>query len=249
MRSAAERLRWARERHGRYPTPTEAARAFGWTVSTYLGHENGDRNPSRQAAKRYARAYRVRWEWLLDNEGPPTIAREPSEPERISLEEFERSDPTGEPPAFPPNAIVEVDVRAGMGGGGMPSEETRVDGRHADPVKSEVWIFPESFRREELRAPANRLIVVEGQGDSMQPTIWPGERLVVDTTHRIPSPDGIYAMRDAWGAIVIKRLQTLDRGDPPRVLVISDNPAHENRERGLDEIEIVGKVIYGLKRY
>jgi transcriptional regulator with XRE-family HTH domain len=69
--SPAERLRWAREQHGKYSTPTEAARAFGWTVSTYLGHENGDRSPSRDAARRYARAYRVRWEWLLDNEGQP----------------------------------------------------------------------------------------------------------------------------------------------------------------------------------
>lgn len=70
--SPHRRLRWARQQHGIYSTPTEAAKAFGWTVSTYLGHENGDRNPSRAAAKRYARAYRVRWEWLLDNEGPPT---------------------------------------------------------------------------------------------------------------------------------------------------------------------------------
>ena len=70
--SPSKRLRWAREQHGRYSTPTEAARGFGWKTSTYLGHENGDRNPSRAAAKRYAKAYRVRWEWLLDNEGPPT---------------------------------------------------------------------------------------------------------------------------------------------------------------------------------
>lgn len=68
--SPKERLRWARNQHGKYGTPTEAARAFGWKVPTYLGHENGDRNPSRDAAKRYAKAYNVRWEWLLDGEGP-----------------------------------------------------------------------------------------------------------------------------------------------------------------------------------
>jgi transcriptional regulator with XRE-family HTH domain len=73
--SPHQRLRWARQQHGQYVTPTDAARAFGWKTSTYLGHENGDRNPSRAAAKRYARAYRVRWEWLLDKEGSPTIAR------------------------------------------------------------------------------------------------------------------------------------------------------------------------------
>lgn len=72
--SPAGRLRWARQHHGQYPSPTAAARAFGWTVSTYLGHENGDRAPSRAAAKRYAKAYHVRWEWLLDNEGQPTAA-------------------------------------------------------------------------------------------------------------------------------------------------------------------------------
>jgi transcriptional regulator with XRE-family HTH domain len=71
--SPADRLRWAREQHGKYSSPTAAARAFGWPVSTYLGHENGDRNPSRPAAKRYARAYRVRWEWLLEGEGAPRL--------------------------------------------------------------------------------------------------------------------------------------------------------------------------------
>lgn len=75
--SPGERLRWARKQHGRYDTPTEAARAFGWPVSTYLGHENGDRNPSREAAKRYAKAYNIRWEWLLENDGSPMAKLKP----------------------------------------------------------------------------------------------------------------------------------------------------------------------------
>jgi SOS-response transcriptional repressor LexA len=76
LTTAAQRLQWARKNHGSYGTATEAARAFGWPVSTYLGHENGDRNPSRPTAKKYANAYKVRWEWLLDNEGPPTASAE-----------------------------------------------------------------------------------------------------------------------------------------------------------------------------
>jgi transcriptional regulator with XRE-family HTH domain len=68
----AKRLEWARRQTKRWETPTDAARAHGWTVSTYLGHENGDRNPSRAMAKKYAKAYRVRWEWLLEGEGNPT---------------------------------------------------------------------------------------------------------------------------------------------------------------------------------
>lgn len=71
MESISERLKWARKRDGRFKSPTEAATALGWTVSTYLGHENGDRNPSRAAAKKYAKAYKIRWEWLLESEGGP----------------------------------------------------------------------------------------------------------------------------------------------------------------------------------
>jgi len=69
----AKRLIWAREYHGLYTTPTDAANAFGWNRSTYSGHENGDRNPSRAAAKKYAKRYGVRWEWLLEGEGLPTV--------------------------------------------------------------------------------------------------------------------------------------------------------------------------------
>jgi transcriptional regulator with XRE-family HTH domain len=73
--SPGKRLIWSRERHGKHKTATEAARAYGWTVPTYLGHENGDRNPSRGAAKMYAKRYGVRWEWLLDGEGPAAPKR------------------------------------------------------------------------------------------------------------------------------------------------------------------------------
>ena len=67
----AARLQWARRQDGRYKRPTDAARAFGWKVSTYLGHENNDRPIGRKSAIKYGRAYKVRWEWLLEGEGPP----------------------------------------------------------------------------------------------------------------------------------------------------------------------------------
>lgn len=59
-----ERLRQARERAS-YVRASDAARAFGWPVSTYLGHENGSRGLTKDAAERYARAFKVTWQWLL----------------------------------------------------------------------------------------------------------------------------------------------------------------------------------------
>lgn len=61
-----KRLKWAREHKTKFETATAAAKAFGWTVPTYLGHENGDRVPSRKAAIKYATAYKVPWSWLLE---------------------------------------------------------------------------------------------------------------------------------------------------------------------------------------
>lgn len=152
-------------------------------------------------------------------------------------------------PPTPQGAIREIDVRAGMGGGGYEAEEVVENGYHRDPVKSEAWQFPPSFVRQELRAPTERIVIIETQGDSMLPTISPGERVVVDTGHILPSPDGIYALRDRFGGIVVKRLQVMRRGDPPVVRVISDNPNHSAEDVGADEIQIVGRVIFGLKRY
>lgn len=66
-----KRLRWARKERGKFETAAAAAHAYGWNVSTYSGHENGDRIPSRGKAMRYATAFKVKWEWIL--EGPPGL--------------------------------------------------------------------------------------------------------------------------------------------------------------------------------
>ena len=71
MDSTSKRLKWARENAG-YKTATAAAVAFGWTVPTYLGHENGGRNPPLKPVRKYARAFKVRWIWLYESEGGPT---------------------------------------------------------------------------------------------------------------------------------------------------------------------------------
>lgn len=54
----AERLKQARLAAG-WVTAAEAARAYGWPVSTYLGHENGSRGYRLEDAKKYARAFHV----------------------------------------------------------------------------------------------------------------------------------------------------------------------------------------------
>jgi phage repressor protein C with HTH and peptisase S24 domain len=144
--------------------------------------------------------------------------------------------------------VPELDIRVGQGGG-FPAHELRKDGRYADAVKSEGWHFPASFVREQLRSSPSQLLVLDTAGDSMEPTIASGERVIIDTSHKTPTPDGLYAIRDTFKSIVVKRLQVLRSTRPPRVKIISDNANHPSEEAPLGELEIVGKVLCCLKLF
>jgi transcriptional regulator with XRE-family HTH domain len=154
-----------------------------------------------------------------------------------------------EPLGPPPGQVPELDTRAGLGGGGLPAREVRKEGRHSDPIKSEGWVFPTSFVREQLHTSSSRLLVLDTTGDSMSPTILSGDRVIVDTGHKTPTPDGLYAIRDSFGAIVVKRLQVMRSARPTRVKIISDNPNHASEETPLGELEVVGKVLSCLKMF
>lgn len=64
-----ERLHRARKEAG-FPNAVDAARAFGWNENTYYANENGNAPFSKNAAVRYARAFRVELDWLVTGQGP-----------------------------------------------------------------------------------------------------------------------------------------------------------------------------------
>lgn len=71
--------------------------------------------------------------------------------------------------------------------------------------------------------PPGRLVLVTGRGDSMAPTIQPGESLLVDTGCTSYDYDGIYLVNIGNGQQV-KRL--MDHGTEAGIYVHSDNPAY-----------------------
>jgi transcriptional regulator with XRE-family HTH domain len=141
----------------------------------------------------------------------------------------------------PPGQVPELDLR------GPEDRETRKSGRHADPVKPEGWLFPASFVREQLHTTEDGLLVLDTIGDSMAPTVMSGDRVVIDTGHKSPTPDGIYAIRDTFKSVVVRRLQLLRAARPPRVKIISDNPKNAAEEVPLSDLEIVGKALCCVK--
>ena len=153
---------------------------------------------------------------------------------------------SGQKPAAEPalRGVPELDTRASIGKRNM-----RKEGRHTDPVLPEQWVFPATFTHEVLHSSVEQLLVVQCEGDGMAPTIASGERLIIDTEHKTPSPDGLYAIRDALDSVVVRRLHVLRSSKPVSVKVISDNPKNPSEEIPLNDLEVVGKVICCLKLF
>jgi len=128
--------------------------------------------------------------------------------------------------------IDELDVRAGAGAGLVGTPERVVA----------EWQVPTGIVRGYSTAPAAELRIITVIGDSMEPTLLPGQRVLVDTGDRMPSPPGIFVVWDGLG-LVVKRVQLLAHSEPPRVKIASDNTKYDAYERTLDEAYIQGRVI------
>jgi len=76
IRDPHERLKELRIAKG-FATAADAARAYGWAVTTYQAHENGARGIKRDAAERYAKAFGSSAAYVMGlstNTGNSTVA-------------------------------------------------------------------------------------------------------------------------------------------------------------------------------
>lgn len=122
---------------------------------------------------------------------------------------------------------------------------------HAEPVIEHLAFRADWLKRVGVSPSAARLASV--QGDSMAPTLQPGDLVLIDTTRRTvplrargPSdlrPSPIFALRHDDGAVV----KRLERVSDDQLILLSDNPAHPPQLRSgadLEATEIIGKVVW-----
>lgn len=154
----------------------------------------------------------------------PSGTLAPSQRERFSLAGFV--------------PVTEIDVRASAGPGALQDglEEAKV-----------TWMFPDPVIRHEFRARPETLHIITIDGDSMEPLLSTGDRILVDTNQRVPSPPGIFVIWDGMG-LVAKRVEHVPHSDPPKVIIKSVNPEYQTYEREAEEVKIVGRVIWAAKR-
>lgn len=136
------------------------------------------------------------------------------------------------------SVVSEIDVRASAGPGAVHEglEETKA-----------TWLLPEPLIRHELRAKPEDLRMITVDGDSMEPLLSSGDRILVDTNQRVPVPPGIFVIWDGMG-LVAKRIEHVPSSDPPKITVRSVNPEYSPYELTGEEVNIVGRVVWAAKR-
>ena len=144
-------------------------------------------------------------------------------------------------PSAPPEgymAVPEIDVRASAGPGALNEgfEETK-----------EMWFFPDPVIRHEFRARPADLRMITIDGDSMEPQLSTGDRILIDVSQRVPVPPGIFVIWDGMG-LVAKRIEHEPNSEPPKVVIKSVNPEYETYERDAEEVHIIGRVVWTARR-
>lgn len=102
----------------------------------------------------------------------------------------------------------------------------------------------DSFYRQYLTGANKRsLHIVHAIGDSMAPTIYDGQPVIIDTSDNRITRDGIYAFIFNQG-LFIKRVQC----EPTRVKLLSDNKNYDPIiVEGQESLNIIGRVYCGFK--
>ncbi|WP_165284538.1 XRE family transcriptional regulator [Sphingomonas desiccabilis] len=127
--------------------------------------------------------------------------------------------------------IIALDLSLSMGPGTLIEEFAE-----AEPIRMSV-----GFVQAITRTPSDRLRLVKGIGDSMEPTLRAGDRVMIDINEKqLSRSHGVYWI-DHLGTHGIKRLRAAGRG---KIMVMSDNPNVPDFEVDAADLRIEGRVIW-----
>jgi len=129
--------------------------------------------------------------------------------------------------------IIEIpvlDLAYGMGG-------TYLDNIDPEMISEP---FPLSFIRRYTKAKAEDLVIAEGLGDSMAPTIGSNDQMMIDRSiDQLRVADQIWAF--SFGGVgMVKRLRPRPDGS---IAILSDNPAVSEDVAHDDELHLIGRVV------
>lgn len=224
--SAGGRLKWARLQAG-YAEASDFAQVVRVHPTTYRAYENDQNGYSKRAAD-FAAKLGVPIEWLLRGGPVPTISRREVAAPAPDIAPTISDDASA--------SIIRIDLNFSMGPG------TNLD----DHIEDGTFDFDINYLRSLTPTPAYRLRIGGSDGDSMIPTIMPGDLVIFDLNqNQLNMQDRIYAC-SVYGAGAVKRLRRVGKG---KVEVISDNPTHGNQIVDEEDLRIFGRVVGSIRRH
>ena len=135
-------------------------------------------------------------------------------------------------------AELEVYAAAGMG---MDGDGTIMESQEAVAIVG-THTMPTASFREAYGISSSRIRILAVKGNSMEPKLWPGQRVMVDIEDKTPSPPGIFVVWDGL-ALVLKYVEVVANSEPLRVRISSANSAFQAYERNIGEAYINGRVV------
>lgn len=124
------------------------------------------------------------------------------------------------------------DIRAQAGRGSLAYDGEPIGWR----------VFDLNWIKTVSRAPIEQLKVVEVSGDSMEPTLYKGDHVLVDLGNRAIAQHGLFVLR-LDESLMVKRVQKLFASGTVRI--ISDNPKYDAEEISEDgRLDVIGRVVW-----
>ena len=121
----------------------------------------------------------------------------------------------------------------------LPLEASAGPGAAAvQEIPFDSFRFSRRWLREHGLEPA-QLSAIRVMGDSMDPLLRDGDEILVDRTPR-PFREGVHVVR-LNDALHVKLLQAVPPGG---LRLISKNPAYEPVEVAMDDVDVVGRVVW-----
>lgn len=191
------------------------SRKTGIPYPTLQHYLSGRSEPGAENLQKIVIQFDVNLNWLLTGEGEMFQESFEKKPVEAANEEF--------------IYVPMVSGRISAGGGLVPDNTIEIR-----LAFKKDWIM----RRGDPR----NMSLIKVSGDSMQPTLYSGNIVLIDHSRNYIDPQGgIYALV-IDDTIMIKRLQILYPAK--KIKIISDNPQYESIEADPEQVIINGKVIW-----
>lgn len=136
--------------------------------------------------------------------------------------------------------IPEIQIKSASRQGEKGQKSTAPNVAEPDNVLSE-WSLPRQLLANQIGAEST-MRIIQVMGDSMIPEFNPGDRVMVNTADRMPSPPGVFVLWDGFG-LIIKRCEMVPHSTPPRAILSSANNNYSTYEMDVQELQIQGRVV------